>query len=395
MKKIILLLLSLPCVSSAQSKLVQGNTEFAFDLYKKVASSDGNIFFSPYSISAALAMTSAGTKGKTLQEMNKVLHLPANTHEQFQELEKDINSAVGYKLTVANSVWVEKSDTFKPAFQDIVKSKYNAHFEALDFKNQPDPSRITINKWVEQKTQDKIKDLLPPNSIKGGEMDYTGLVLANAIYFKGDWRAKFKKEQTKPGDFVLANKDTVKTQFMNMKDRFYYAEDDKFQVLEMMYEGGDVSMVVFLPKKGKDLKKLAKNFNTKYFAQMMKKASSNGMSEVIVSFPKFKQEATLELKTILQSMGMPLAFTKKADFSSIRDLKPGEALYIDQVYHKAFVAVDEAGTEAAAATAVVMATLGAMMPMKKIEFIADHPFLYAIHHKKSDSILFLGRYAKP
>ncbi|MEK2646579.1 serpin family protein [Bdellovibrio sp. BCCA] len=395
MKKLCLLLLSLPCFGWSQNKLIHGNNEFAFDLYKKVAAKDGNVFFSPYSISAALAMTSAGAKGKTLQEMNKVLYLSAKAHDEFQSLEKDINAAEGYKLTVANSVWVEKSDSFKEPFQEIVKTKYNAHFEALDFKNQPDPSRLIINKWVEQKTQDKIKDLLPPGSIKGGETDYTGLVLANAIYFKGDWQAKFKKENTSDREFHVSAKETQKTSFMNIKSRFHYAEDEKFQVLEMPYEGGDVSMVVFLPRKGKDLHKLMPKFDSKYFAKILQKITDSPTSDVIVALPKFKHELSLELKPVLQKMGMPLAFTRKADFTSIRDLKPGESLFIDQVYHKAFVAVDEKGTEAAAATAVVMSTLGAALPMKVYEFIADHPFMYAIYHKKSGSILFLGRYAKP
>jgi serpin B len=378
-----------------RAAVARGDNQFALDLYAKLRGEESNLFFSPYSISTALAMTRAGARGDTAAEMDKVLHftLPQEKlHSAFAGLIKEINGDPadkkrGYQLNTANALWGQKDFGFKADFLKLVKDDYGAGLNELDFMGAPDPARQTINGWVEKETHDKIKDLLH----KGDLTSDTKLVLTNAIYFKGEWASQFKKDQTKDEPFYLAADKKAAAPLMNQRGDFSYFDGGTFQALELPYAGKNLSMVVLLPKKIDGLGDLEKHLTADKLGGWVGKLH---MQEVIVSLPKFKTEQRISLTKTLSEMGMKLAFDdRKADLSGMAG-KPGD-LYISAVIHKAFVDVNEVGTEAAAATAVVVTTESARIEPMTPEFRADHPFLFLIRDVRSDSILFLGRLADP
>jgi len=385
-------------INSAISTVTAGNNEFALELYAQLRDDpealgqDGNMFFSPYSISTALAMTYAGAGGETAKQMAEVLHfsLPSEKlHGAFGRLEKQLNAAGkkdDYQLHVANALWGQKDYKFLGEFLKVTKDNYGAGLEEVDFRRETEKARVKINTWVEKQTKDKIKNLIP----RGVLGSLTRLVLTNAIYFKGDWKSKFEEKDTKDMPFHVTKEKTKQVPMMYQKGDFRYAENDDLQVLELPYKGDDLSMIVLLPKKVDGLKKQEQSLTGENLNKWLERLHEQ---EVHVYLPKFKITwGVYDLKKVLRKMGMKDAFSQlRADFSPMTGAKD---LYISNILHKAFVAVDEEGSEAAAATAVIMTRTGSSgrhIPT----FRADHPFVFMIRDNRSDSILFMGRVTNP
>ena len=379
-------------VTPGMDELCRGNNKFCFDLYDQlIKENKGNIFFSPYSISTALAMTYAGARGVTEKEMAKVLHFTLSReklHSAFFELSslmKEIQEKGDVALSVANSLWIQKDFKLEKSFLKTTDKFYGAVPFLVDFVNDRENTRKRINLWVEEKTNEKIKNLIP-----GGVLDnLTRLVLTNAIYFKGNWITKFKKSQTKKMPFWidLENKKDVDTMFLT--HTFKYREKENLQVLEMPYTGEDLSMLVILPSKEYGIKNLEKELRNSTLQNWM---SGLYRIKVKVYFPKFKMTSKFNMKKTFQAMGMGNAFSRNANFSGMSE-KP---LKISEIIHKAFVEVNEEGTEAAAATAVIMKRIVSVRPKPRIpEFRADHPFIFMIMERSTGSILFMGRIADP
>jgi serpin B len=371
------------------SAVTRGNTRFALELYGKLRTREGNLFLSPFSVSTALAMTSAGARGQTLEQMEAALHLPPQRalHPANAALFRQVNDpgkSRGYQLSVANALWGQQGFPFLPAFLELNKEHYGAGLFAADFAADPEPARKAINAWVEKETRGRIKDLLAPGTIDR----LTRLVLTNAIYFKGDWASQFKKASTRDGDFHVSPGRAVKAPLMFQKATFGHLDGGTFQALEMPYAGKELSMVVLLPKKADGLAALEKELTPDALAGWLKKLRQQ---EVMVTFPRFRVTAEFELKSALSDLGMPLAFSAAADFSGMN--KDRERLYLSAVVHKAFVEVNEEGTEAAAATGVVVKARAA--PADPVVFRADRPFLFLIRDGRSGSVLFLGRLVNP
>jgi serpin B len=369
--------------------LVEGNTRFALELYKHLAEEAGNIFFSPYSISAALGMTSAGARGDTLKEIDQVFHFPeGGPHRGFRDLDKIlIGPSKPYELNIANRLWLKKGRDFRPEFVKTLADHYGAGAERLDFAGSPEPSRLTINRWISDRTKTKIPELIS----KGMINEMTEAVLTNAIYFKGLWASQFKKFDTKKEPFHLEGGKSVPVDLMRQEESFLYREDENAQILELPYKGDDMSMVVILPREGVPLAAVEKGLTASTIDEWVNHIYPQ---EVQVFLPAFKTRYKKSLPGTLKVMGMPLAFnSNRADFSGIRELTPGENLSVSDVIHEAFVQVDEEGTEAAAATAVgIMLTSAAVPPPI---FRADRPFLFLIRHRPTGTILFMGRLIKP
>lgn len=382
-----------PSTIGALKTVVDSNNQFAIDLYNKYKDDpeykNENIFYSPYSISTALTMTYEGAKGTTADEMQKVLHIPTDSDKRkqdFKELYENLNKAdKEYKLSTANALWAEKTYNFLDEYKNTILNYYGGETTNLDFKNKPEDSRVTINNWVEEQTNDKIKDLIPSGLINS----MTRMVLTNAIYFKADWILPFEKESTHDEDFTLSDNSKIKVKMMHQINDFNYAEDNKIQILEMNYKGNDLSMLIILPKSN-NIKDAEDSF-----ANINELKNSLKSEKVSVSLPKFKFETKYMMANTLSEIGMPTAFSPgDADFSGMDGTRN---LYISEVVHQAFVAVDENGTEAAAATAVIMYETSIPTtpePEPKI-FKADHPFIFLIQDKNSGEILFMGRVEKP
>jgi len=383
--------------------VVKGNNEFALGLYGKLRGEKGNLFFSPYSISTALAMTYAGARDNTAAEMKAVLRLPGGPddktlHDAFGALVGDLNAAGKrgkFKLSVANALWAQQDYKFLATFTGLVAKNYDAGLTPLDFARQTEASRKTINKWVEDKTQDKIKELLK----KGIVTPDTRLVLTNAIYFKGDWRYQFDKKRTKDAPFwvsVPAGKTVaerpvkVEVPMMYRKGNFEYANLETSQLLQLPYKGGELSMVILLPSPHVGmLRKLEESLTTANLAKWLGAARKR---EVHVHLPRFKMTSEFSLAGTLSAMGMKDAFAPgKANFSGMDGTYD---LFISAVVHKAFVDVNEEGTEAAAATGVVVGVTSAPMHPSPV-FRADRPFVFLIRENKTGSILFMGRVTNP
>ena len=395
---LILVLLGTACQEAAAPQVndagkravVEGNNAFALDLYAKLKDSDGNLFFSPHSISTALAMTYGGARSETAAQMAKVLHFelePKRLHPAFRILQEDLigdSRKRGYELSVANALWGQKGYGFLREFLDLTKTCYGSGFHEVDFVNATEAARKTINAWVEKQTHDRIKELIrkePPILTT-----LTVLVLTNAIYFKGNWASQFDEKLTEDAPFAVTKQKKINVPMMHQRGDFMLMETDKFQALELPYIGNELSMIVVLPRKVDGVGELENlltvdNLN-KWFASLRK-------HNVFVYLPKFRMTSEFRLDETLKSMGMTDAFSLlQADFSGMT-IK--ERLFISAVLHKAFVDVNEEGTEAAAATVVVMAREGT--PAKG--FRADHPFIFLIRDNRSGSILFLGRVANP
>jgi serpin B len=377
---------------SDQTDIVRGDNQFAVDLCAQLdrEQPDKNLFFSPTSISLALAMTAAGARGPTQSEMVKVLHLDADltqAHAHYHQLLEKWN-AVGekraYQLRVANRLWGQKGYPIHPEFLALTHEQYGAEMLLVDFAQAEAASR-EINHWVEQQTNGKINNLIPPASLNA----LTRLVLTNAVYFKGDWAQPFDKRNTREEDFTVSAQAKVKVPLMHQQTKMGYAEEETFQVLEMPYAGRELSMVVLLPKKFDGLPTLEKAITVDKLGSLMSKLR---VRKVITYLPKFKLETSFSLNPTLEAMGMKRAFSRTADFSGI---STAENLYISAVLHKAYVDVNEEGTEAAAATGVMVGAMAARRPEPVPVFRADHPFLFLIRDTKAGNILFMGRLTNP
>jgi serpin B len=384
--------------------IVTGNNKFALKLYAKLRSEEGNLFFSPYSISTALAMAHAGARGQTEAQMAGVLHFPIiakpgtelssklipDRHQfasVFGKIIKDLNNRGkkgGYELRVANALWGQEGYEFLEEFLELIKTNYGGRLNEVDFVRAAETARKTINTWVEKKTNDKIKNLIP----KGVLDRMTRLVLTNAIYFKGNWAKQFKEDRTKDAPFTLADGEKVDVAMMNQTGQFNYMETESFQALELPYVDGELSMIILLPKEFDGLDEFEKTLTTENLSEWMDELRDR---EVRVSVPKFKMTSQFGLASVLKSMGMTDAFSANADFSGMNGRRD---LFISAVIHKAYVDVNEEGTEAAAATAVTM-KLTAIGPDQIPVFRADHPFIFLIIDNQSGSILFIGRAMNP
>jgi serine protease inhibitor len=380
-----------PVAATDGTTVVEGNNVFAVALYGRLRNQSGNLFFSPESISTALAMAYAGARGGTASEMAKTLHFtlpPEKLHPAMGALLSDLNAAhEGYQLSVANALWAQQGYTFLDDFLNLLKTNYGAGLNQVNFKGATEAARLTINQWVEQKTQDKIKDLLQPGALRSD----TRLVLTNAIYFKGDWETQFDKAQTKDEDFHLSPAQTTTAPLMHREGRFSYFDGGTFQVLEIPYKSKELSMIVFLPKDPGGVPALEQSLTDSNLQQWLGQLGS--VSKVIVTMPKFKMTQQFELGSTLSAMGMPQAFSSSADFAGMTGHRD---FAISEVIHKAYVDVNEEGTEAAAATAVTMRALAMPAPQAPPPvFRADHPFVFMIRDDRSASILFMGRMADP
>lgn len=372
--------------------LARDNAAFAMDLYAQLRTQDGNLFFSPHSLSSALAMAYAGARGNTAAEMEKALRFsggPEGTHAAFEALQKRLDAAQArgeVQLAVANSLWPQQGYPFLPDFLELVKARYDAGITPLDYAGDTEGARRTINGWVEEKTRGKIRDLIAP-----GNLDpLTRLALVNAICFKGSWASRFDAARTAEADFHVAADSTAKVPMMEQIRKFPLAETDDGQVLKLLYAGGNLSMLVALPREEEGLAAMEARLTPEALAAWRADLRER---EVRVILPKFKMTwGAATLNGVLKALGMADAFDEgRADFSGM-DGRMGW-LYIGLVLHKAFVEVNEEGTEAAAATAVAMKAKG--MPRPPLEFRADHPFLFLIQEEETGAILFMGRVADP
>ncbi|MGO9567323.1 MAG: serpin family protein [Desulfomonilaceae bacterium] len=363
---------------------------FGLELYQKLKNQDENLFFSPYSISVALSMTCAGARGQTRDQIAQALHAKSDREclaRDFGPLNRDLADSIlkgEGELNLANGLWLQKGYNFKQEYLEFMGNTYGTHPSELDFKRDPKSAREEINKWVSRQTRDKIRDLMTEGAIGTG----TRFVLANAIYFKGKWDREFKKELTKDAPFTSLDGKKASVPMMKREGTFGYATGDGFQALEMAYKAGQVSMIVLLPAKDFSLKNFEERLNPDTVSKWIHELKE---TKVDVYLPKFRMNTPVyRLDPMLKAMGMRNAFSKEADFSGMSTRK---GLYISAVAHKAFVDVNEEGTEAAAATGIGVRT-ASINPRKPI-FRADRPFVFFIRHDPTNTILFLGRFTKP
>ena len=382
---------TLPAPTPDQAVVVQGNNAFAVDLYGQLRRRDGNLFFSPESISTAFAMAYGGARGNTATEMATVLHFtlaPDKLHPAMGALLNNLNAShPGYQLRVADALWAEKDYTFLDNFLKLTSDDYGAGFNRVDFKGAPEATRSTINQWVEQKTENKITDLLPPGSVKTD----TRLVLTNAIYFKGDWATQFNKAATQAEDFHLSAAQAIKAPLMHLRARLGYFNGGTFQAVAIPYKSGELSMVVLLPNAVEGLPAFERSLTASNVQKWLTGGWRN--NEIVLTLPKFKMRSQFELADALTGLGMEQAFKEgAADFSGMTGKRD---LWISAAVHKAFVDVNEEGTEAAAATAIGMRSMAMAYEPPPIMFRVDHPFVFLIRDNRSGGILFMGRVSDP
>ncbi|MFA4860823.1 serpin family protein [Methanoregula sp.] len=385
-------------VIGSEKIVTDANNRFAFDLYSRLAQdpryAGSNIFFSPFSISSALAITYEGARRTTADEIQTVFHFPKDDAVRrlgYAGMYNALNSrSTGYTLHTANSLWAEKTHPFLSEYTGMAHQYYSADTTNLDFNTQPEESRITINQWVENQTENKIRNLIPV----GGITPLTRLVITNAIYFKGTWVKQFDKNKTADADFSMDSGTRVRVPMMQRTDKdavYLYAENSELQMLSMPYEdagGKKLSMLVLLPK-GNNLTAAEASLDAGRLSALEQKSASR---RVMVYFPKVNLETEYHLPETLTAMGMPTAFSPSADFSGIDGT---QYLYIHDVIHKTYLDVNEEGTEAAAATAVVFWAKGAVQEEPVPVFKADHPFVFLIKDTETGNILFMGRITNP
>ena len=392
-----------PSVSAADLEaLTRGNADFAFDLYRSVAETEGNLFFSPHSISTALAMTYAGASGDTERQMSETLRfgLPQDDlHPAFNALDlslvtreyTDEDEQEGFRLNIANAIWGQEDYGFLPEFLDTLAVNYGDGVRPVDFQGDPEGSRARINDWVAETTEERITELIPQDAIDR----FTRMVLANAIYFKASWQHPFEKEATSPGAFHLLDGSEREVPMMRQQASLRYAKGDGYQAVELPYKGGDVAMTVLLPDAGK-----FRDFEESLSGDSVKSILEELEGEPVrLTMPKFEVETAFSLSDTLSNLGMPDAFDDTAaDFSGMDGrvcrARGDICLLISDVLHKAFASVDEAGTEAAAATAVIIGVTRAN-PTEPLTVVVDRPFLFVIRHQATGAILFIGRVLSP
>ena len=378
----------------------EDNNEFALAMYGLLRQRPGNLTFSPFSIRAALGMTQAGARGETAAQMREALCVtsPDETlHAAFSETVQRLNSAGGgeYELAVANSLWGQEGAPLQPDYVRLIARHYRGAMKLLDFRGGAEAARTTVNRWVEDATRQKIRELIPP----GGLDADTRLVLANAVYFRGLWTLPFDEEGTREEPFHLDGGGRVQAPLMRQQDEVRHVQAGGYQAVDLIYRGGDLSMLVLLPDRKDGLRDLEKTLSAHMLHDCVAQTRTR---EVKLFLPRFKITwGTADVRDQLTALGMPFAFSRlQADFSGINGHVPPDedALFIAAVYHQALVEVNEEGTEAAAATAGDMRCLAAARfswPPPIPVFRADHPFLFAIRDRRSGTILFLGRIEDP
>jgi serpin B len=388
--------------ASGPESFANENNDFALAMYGRLRQRSGNLFFSPFSIRTALSMTQAGARGETAAQIIKALRISSTAdtpHVAFSDIIHRLKSAGDgkYEMAVANSLWGQDGAPLQPGFLDLIARHYDGGMNLVDFRSRAEAARVAINRWVEDKTWQRIRDLIP----SGGLDADTRLVLVNAVYFKGMWVLKFQRTDTRDEPFYLEDGGNVRAPLMyQQRDRVRYLRARGYQAVDLIYEGGDLSMLVLLPDRKDGLRDLEKTLSAQMLHDCVAKME---IREVKLFLPRFKITwGTVDMRDHLTALGMQLAFTRfKADFSGINgyEAPAEESLFLSAVFHKAFVEVYEEGTEAAAATAVVFGRLGAALYPSKPPpipiFRADHSFLFAIRDRKSGAILFLGRMADP
>src|SRR3981081_4311954 len=418
--------LSVSSMSAAEiTPAVSAVNQFGLDLYRKIAgglhekgaanvdngTKSDNVCLSPYSIELALAMAFAGSDGKTREEMEKVLHFTGETmDDSFSALRsalddavsKSVNQAAQSKqsgepsepitLEIANRLFGQNGYDFKAPFLNLLKDRYDAPFDPLDFTKDPEGATKIINDWIAQKTHGRIRDLIP----HGGITTQARLVLTNAIYLKAPWSKPFPENATKPEPFHVGGGSASDLPTMVRRDRIGYVKKEGFSAVTLPYSGGDLQFLIILPNEVDGLHSVESGLT----AAVLAECANPQPRELIIHLPKFKlAPPTFALGDALKALGMGSAFDQppgSATFDRIAPRKPNDHLAISNVYHKTFISVDEKGTEAAAATAVAMATMSMMQkPVEPLLFKVDHPFLFAIQHRQSGACLFLGRITDP
>ncbi|WP_089784329.1 serpin family protein [Natronobacterium haloterrestre] len=388
---------------------VRGNVAFSLAALDELraAEPEANLFFSPYSISVALAMTYAGARGETAAEMAETLRYElagsgdderADLHAAFGALEDEFerrnedgaevatqewaqgeeDGDLGFQLSSANAVWADEGYPFDEAYFDLLETYYDAGEHAVDFSGNPEGAREEINAWVEDRTNDRIEDLLPERSVTPA----TRLVLTNAVYFLAAWKHDFDPEATEPGPFTGIDGTETEVELMSQSAELRYAEIDGHQLVELPYANGDTSMIVVLPGEG-EFESFERSFTVDRLATLLEEASR---SEVDLTMPKFGIESKFSLVETLERLGMERAFGPEADFGGM--LEGDGGLFVDDIVHQSFVEVDEEGTEAAAATAVLMGESG---PPDRVEMTVDRPFLFYVRDRPTETPLFVGR----
>lgn len=372
---------ALPPLDEAAGALAKSNAEFAIDLYRQLSGKPGNIVVSPYSISAALAMTYDGARGDTAEQMARVLRFPAprQLNPAFLNLSRNLTApSDGFEMTVANALWPRNGIVLEEEFLRDMHEFFGTSVQALDYASASGrlAARKTINDWTSRQTRTKIKDLIGENDLESN----TTLVLTNAIYSKGEWAQQFSPSRTRNADFHLSPERTVKTPMMSQAGKFNYFVNDKLSILELPYRGNRASFIAVLPDVNESLASIEAELSAKALQELISKLTPHGVD---VLLPRLTLKYRANLKDDLKAMGMPLPFTLAADFSGI-----GPVGWIDKVIHEATLDVDEKGVVATAATAVIMVDSAP-------SFAANRPFLFLIRDQASGSILFLGRIVDP
>jgi serpin B len=386
---------AVPAASAADlAELVTGNTAFSFDLYQALRTEeDGNLVYSPYSVSLALAMAYAGARGETEGQMTGTLHfgLPQERlHPAFNALDQELDrrgqgasgtDGQGFRLNVVNALWGQEDYQFLPEFLDLLAANYGADMKRLDFARE-EKARRTINDWVSEQTEGRIEELIPPSVLDAA----TRLVLTNAVYFNAAWARQFDPRATRDGTFYLRDGGSVSTPMMHQAGSFAYAEGPDYQVVVLPYDGYEVAMLILLPAQGQ-FEAVESSLDAGRVEAMLE-----GLAErqVALTLPRFEFESGFKLGALLAEIGMPLAFTLQADFSG---MTAEERLFISGVIHRATISVGESGTEAAAGTAVVMPP--SAIPADLVTLTVDRPFLFLIRDLQTGTVLFLGRVLDP
>jgi len=379
-----------------QALLLEGNSAFAFNLYQQLKGEEGNLFYSPYSISLALAMTYAGARGETEEQMAEALNFlldQGNLHSAFNWLSAELagrgegaqgKDGEGFRLNIVDAIWGQKDYEFLPAFLDVLAENYGARLRVMDFISEAEQCRLTINDWISKQTEGRIKNLIQPGVIN----ELTRLVLTNAIYFNAAWEYPFNDKATADGSFYLLGGGHVTVPMMRQSESFGYSSGEGYQAIELPYDGDELSMVILLPDSGN-----FEGFEAGLQARQVEDTiGSLQPTEIALTMPRFEFKSEFSLKDALSAMGMQNAFCPyNADFSGMTG---NPELFISDVVHTAFVAVDEADTEAAAATGAVIAPTAAP-PEPTVEVTLDHPFIFLIRDIETGTILFVGRVLNP
>ena len=383
---------------SPEIRLARGNTTFACDFYQQSRGGDGNVVFSPYSLSSALAMTYTGARGQTATEMAATLHLnlpQADVPAVFAALNRRLatnGASKKVKLSVANSLWCQRDYTFTKQFQSVCREKFSAEIAPVDFQHATEAARIQINQWIAARTANMIREMLAPGNVS----PTAKLILCNAIYFKGAWESPFQKEFTQTEDFFIKPDRKVRAPLMHRDASIRSIQFKTFDMFELSYSGRELSMVVLLPKAKDGLPRVEAQLSGTNLTTWLARLDRAANSRALIWLPKWKFEMKLEPVKSMEALGMKSAFTPAADFSGMTGKRD---LQLSGVIHRAVVEVSEAGTEAAAATVVNVAPTPIpgqyKPPPPPPSFRADHPFIFLIRENRTGNILFLGRVTNP